>query len=868
MAVKSAKKLFLIDAMNFIFRAFYAPMGRLNNAAGIPTKVPYLFSNMLRKLIREAQPDYIAVVFDPSGPTFRDKLFTEYKAQRPPMPEDLSVQLPFVRRLCEAMRLPLIEVAGYEADDVIGALARQAAERKLDVYIVTSDKDMMQLVGGRILVLRPGAGPNKGDLIVDSAKVEELMGVPPAKVADVMALMGDSIDNIPGAKGIGEKGARELINRFGSSEEAVARAAEVEGKRYREALLNSKEQVALSKQLAVIAADAPVELDLNAVERRDPDYNSLRGLYAELGFTSLLKDLPAIATVSNVKTDYATLDSAAAVRAFLDAAPRDRPIALSLTLEPDDRETEGFGSRIAAFELSAEPGVARTAWRDEKGEIAAAVAEFLAEPQRPKIVHDPKLIELLGGPAKGIRHATALYSYLLRPITAQHDLASVILRHENVTLSGAAGEFADHLQRLAPALRDEVDAQELASVYETIDLPLASVLAAMEKHGIRIDPAALAAMSATMETQVRALEKCIWDLAGFEFNVNSPTQLAEVLFDKLNLATAGRRSKAKARSTAADVLAELALLHDLPRKVIEYREIAKLKSTYVDALPKLIDPATGRLHTRLGQTVAATGRLSSSDPNLQNIPVRSELGREIRAAFTADPGWTLLSADYSQIELRILAHFSEDPTLVEAFRTGQDIHARTAQEVFGVGPLAQTPEHRRVAKVINFGIIYGLSPFGLAQQLAIEQREAAKFIGAYFQRYSGVKQYLDRSLEETRRAGFTRTLFGRRRPIPEITSPQVNLRNLAERTALNTPLQGTAADLIKIAMIRIQQELVAQGFRARMILQVHDELLFESPPEELDRLRALVRPAMEHAHDLLVPLVVEMKSGPNWRDMR
>ncbi len=341
-----------------------------------------------------------------------------------------------------------------------------------------------------------------------------------------------------------------------------------------------------------------------------------------------------------------------------------------------------------------------------------------------------------------------------------------------------------------------------------------------------------------------------------------------MIFDKLNLATAGRRSKAKARSTAADVLAELALLHELPRKVIEYREIAKLKSTYVDALPKLIEPATGRLHTRLSQTVAATGRLSSSDPNLQNIPVRSELGREIRAAFVAEAGWTLLSADYSQIELRILAHFSEDPVLVEAFRTGQDIHARTAQEVFGVGPLAQTPEHRRVAKVINFGIIYGLSPFGLAQQLGIEQREAKKFIDAYFERYSGVKRYLACSLDETRRLGFTRTIFGRRRPIPEITSPQVNLRSLAERTALNTPLQGTAADLIKIAMIRIQRELTEQKFRARMILQVHDELLFESPPEELDRLRALVRPAMEHAHELLVPLVVEMKSGPNWRDMR
>jgi len=867
MAGKTPKKLFLVDAMGFVFRAFFAPMARLNSPTGMPTKVPYLFSNMLRKLVREAQPDYIAVVFDPSGPTFRDKLFTEYKAQRPPMPADLSVQLPYVRKICEAMRLPTIEFPGYEADDVIGALAQQAAARHLDVYIVTSDKDMMQLVGGRVLVLRPGAGPNKGDLVVDAAKVEELMGVPPEKVADVMALMGDSIDNIPGAKGIGEKGARELIRRFGSAEAAVEHAAEVEGKRYREALINSREQVVLSKQLAVIASDAPIALDLKAVERREPDYAALRDLYAELGFTSLLRDLPSTATVSTVATDYATLDSPAAVREFLAATPRDQPIAVWLTLDASERETEGFGSRVAAFELSPAPGVARTAWRDDQGAMAAALAELLNDPQRPKIVHDPKLTELLAGPVRGIRDATALYSYLLRPTTAQHDLASVVLRHSNETLSGAPGEHADQLQRLAAALRQEVESQELASVYTDIDLPLAPVLAAMETHGIRVDPAALATMSEEMETEIRVLEKRIWELAECEFNVNSPPQLAEILFDKLNLATAGRRSRAKARSTAADVLAELALLHELPRKVIEYRELAKLKSTYVDALPKLIEPATGRLHTRLSQTVAATGRLSSSDPNLQNIPVRSKLGREIRAAFAAEPGWTLLSADYSQIELRILAHYSEDPVLVEAFRTGQDIHARTAQEVFGVGPMAQTPEHRRVAKVINFGIIYGLSPFGLAQNLGIEQREAAKFIAAYFQRYRGVKEYLDRSLDEARRAGFTRTLLGRRRPIPEIVSPQANLRNLAERTALNTPLQGTAADVIKLAMIAIQRDLAAQGFRARMILQVHDELLFETPPDELDRLRALVRPAMEQAHPLLVPLVVEMKAGPNWRDM-
>ena len=865
MAAKSPKKLFLVDAMGFIFRAFYAPMDRLQNK-GVPTKVPFLFSNMLRRVTKDLQPDFVAVVFDPSGPTFRDKLFTEYKAQRQPMPNDLFIQIPFVRRLCEAMRLPIIEVPGYEADDVIGALALQSSRRDVDVYIVTSDKDMMQLVGGRVRVLRPGQGAGKPDVILDAAKVEEVMGVPPAQVADVMALMGDSIDNIPGAKGIGDKGARELIRRFGSVEAALDHASEVENKRYREALINCREQVILSKQLARIASEAPVELDWEVLARREPDWSALRDLYADLGFTSLLKELPAATTTSTVVTDYAALDSPTAVREFLGVQPHDRPIAVWLTLDSGAREIEGYGARVAGFELSPGPGVARSAWCDSH--MLEPLCAFLADPQRPKIVHDPKLIELLAGPLRGVIHSVMLYSFLLRPTTAQHNLAEVALRHLNLTLSGAAGEHADFLHRLAPLLRREIEEQDLVPVYDKIDLPLSPVLAIMEDHGIRVDPAALAAMSATMESEIRALERCIWELAGVEFNINSPPQLAEILFDKMNLAPSAKRGRARSRSTAADVLNELALLHELPRKVLEYRELAKLKSTYVDALPPLIEPGTGRLHTRFSQTGAATGRLSSSEPNLQNIPVRTELSRQIRAAFVAEPGWTLLSADYSQIELRILAHFSEDPVLVEAFRTGQDIHSRTAQEVFGVGPMAQTAEHRRAAKVINFGIIYGLSPFGLAQNLQIDQKEAAKFIAAYFERYRGVKEYLDRGLKEVRRTGFTRTLFGRRRPIPEISSPQFNLRGLAERTALNTPLQGTAADIIKLAMIRIQEDLDSLRLRSRMILQVHDELLFEVPPDELDRLSAIVRPAMEQVYPLRVPLVVDLKSGANWRDMK
>jgi DNA polymerase-1 len=867
---KPVKKLFLVDAMGFIFRAYFAPMGRLNNAAGIPTKVPYLFVTMLRRLMRDYQPDYLAVAFDLPEPTFRDKLFAEYKAQRPPMPDDLAMQLPFVRRLCEAMRLPILAEPGYEADDIIGTLAAQGVKRKLDIYIITSDKDMLQLVSGSVRVLIP----TKQDLLVDEAKVVELLGVPPGKVADVMALMGDSIDNIPGAKGIGEKGARELIQRFGSVEKALDQADKVEGKRYREALQTQREQVLMSKQLATIATDAPVKLDLEKLTVREPDTEALRELYAELGFTSLLKELAPPAVRMSEERDYASLESPGAVRKFLAEAPRDQEIAMWLELVPlaseDAQEEEGFGSRIAAIELSPKAGVARTLRLPlddrQRAEWLDALRPWLDDATRPKIVHDPKLVALLLGPVAGIRHATMLYSYLLRPTTANHEFSDVVLRCLNLTFCGLAGERADALERLAPVLRQQVEAQELARVYETLDLPLAPVLAEMEKYGVSVDPAALEAMSTALEGEIRSLEKTIWELAGVEFNVNSTQQLAEILFDKMNLQPPARRGKA--RSTAAEVLEVLALTHELPRKVLDYREAAKLKSTYVDALPLLIHSQTGRLHTRFSQTGTATGRLSSYEPNVQNIPVRTESGRRIRAAFAAAPGTTLVSADYSQTELRILSHLSADPVLTDAFRHGEDIHARTAQEVFGVGPMAQTAEHRRVAKVINFGIIYGLSAFGLAQQLGTDTREAAQFIAAYFAKYRGVKAFLDGTLAEVRKTGFTRTLFGRTRPIPEINSPQVNMRNFAERTALNTPVQGTAADLIKLAMIEIARRLAAGKFHAKMILQVHDELLFEAPPDEVKKLSALVRECMEQAHPLNVPLKVDLKTGPNWRDMK
>jgi len=862
--------------MAHVYRAFFAPMPqRLMGPDGTPTNVPFLFGNILRRLIKDYQPEYIGIVFESTGKTFRDDLFEKYKAHRQPMPDDMRRQLPLVRRLCEALRLKILEFEGYEADDVIGAMALQAAKKNLDVMVISNDKDMMQLVGSNVRTLRTGSGGAKSDIFVDAKKVEELLGIPPEQVVDYMALLGDTIDNIPGAKGIGEKGAAELIKKYGTVENALDHAAEVSNKRYREALQQQREQVLMSKQLAKIATELPLQLDLEALQRRDPDVPTLGALYRELGFNSLLKELnaeqlaasaPASAEPS-VTADYAALANATEFREYLQKLPPKEPLAVWLNLELGEREAEGFGTRVASVEVSTKAGEGRSVWADEKGEVLKALAPVLADGQRPKIVHDPKLFQLLNGTVANLRDATQIYSYLLRPTTANHNFADVVMRELNVLLGGGAGERADYLQRLAPVLRARIEEQELADVYEKIDLPLAPVLADMERTGIRVDPAELDKMSAAMEKEIHRLENEIWSLAGAEFNVNSPTQLAEILFDKLNLQVAAKRGRGKVRSTAVEILQELTVQHPLPAKIIEFREIAKLKSTYVDSLPKLVHRETGRLHTSFSQTTAATGRLSSSDPNLQNIPIRTELGREIRAAFVAENGRVLLSADYSQIELRVMAHMSGDPVLVEAFRNGEDIHARTAQEVFGVGPLMQTAEHRRAAKAINFGIIYGLSAFGLAQQLGISQKEAAQFIAAYFTRYRGVKEFLDNILVETRKTGAAKTLFGRTRPIPEITSPQVQLRNFAERTALNSPLQGTAADLIKLAMIHIHKRLADEQFEARMILQVHDELLFEAPPKELKKLEALVRQEMEGVYELSVPLVVETCSGPNWRDL-
>jgi len=884
------ERLFLIDTMSFIFRAYHA-MARqrgMSTRKGLPTAAVYVFVNMLRKLRDDFSPQYLAAVFDVAAPTFRDQQYKDYKANRSEMPGELAQQIPFIRRALEAYRIPILEVSGFEADDVIGTLATKAVAHGRHVYVVSSDKDMLQLVNDQVLVLNPP----KDNLIADAAKVEEILGVPPERVVDVMALRGDSIDNIPGAPGIGDKGSVEIIRRFGSLEAALDRAAEVEKKTYRESLQNNREQILLSKQLVTIKCDVDIELDVEDMRMGEPDVEGLRELFTELEFTSLLKEL--LPVVEAAAGNYREVDSATEVQLALKAFAPGTALAVAVEAEaegaaPEPEEEEENDQESGLLPLTAETAPDKPPVKDKPRAMAisvapgsaltiapespamSAVTSALGNADIPKAIHDWKsawhALAEQDTALAGVYHDTRLYSYLLDPTYSSHTLPEVALRHFNLKIGGSLAEAADITGRLATALRKEVEDADLRKLYEEIDLPLVPVLGRMERVGVAIDRAALDKMSKRLEGEIEAKAKGIWQCCGEEFNINSPKQLGDVLFNKLNLPKPVKYGKGRTISTAVDVLEGLAADHQAPKLVLEYRQLSKLKSTYVDALPALLNSATGRLHTTFDQTGTATGRLSSANPNLQNIPIRTEVGREIRAAFTAAPGHLLLAADYSQIELRLLAHYSKDPLLVEAFRRGDDIHTLTASQVFGVPPLMVTPDHRRQAKVVNFGIVYGLSAFGLSQNLGIEPAEARKFIEAYFEKYRGVRAFIDRTLEETGRDGRVKTLFGRVRPIPDINSKNFNLRGFAERTAVNTPLQGTAADLIKIAMIRIDTAILERGLKSRMTLQVHDELVFEVLESEMDGMRSLVREQMESAHLLTVPLMVEIGVGKNWRDL-
>jgi len=907
---KHKDRIFLIDTMSFIFRAYHA-MARqrsMSTKAGLPTAAILVFVNMLRKLRDDFSPAYLAAVFDVAAKTFRDtqaeaittvrkfdiktQTFTEieykgYKANRAAMPEDLAQQIPYIRRALEAYRIPILELAGFEADDVIGTLARKAAAENYCVYVVSSDKDMMQLVNDDVQILNPP----KDNLICDAAKVEEILGVPPERVIDIMALRGDSIDNIPGAPGIGDKGSVEIIKRFGSVEEALDRAAEVEKKTYRESLLNNRATILFSKSMATIDTNVPVELNVEAMRAGEPDLDLLRQLFTELEFTSLLKEiLPQVQVTEAHYTEAVSdrdvesvLGSIAPGGALAIAVEQAEPVPESeeevieeepqsgmLALTDDSvlaSSSEPVARRVA---ISAAAGSAAVVKLDAAS-AAAKLRSILNTADTPKSIHDYKAaihaLDALGIPLQGVEHDPMLYSYLLDPTYSSHRLADVALRRFNLKLSGDLAEAADITGRLTTALREDVKQAGLTKLYEEVDLPLVPVLARMEHAGVKIDTAALAQMSTELERESSVKAKEIYEIAGTEFNIGSPKQLGDVLFNRMNLPKPVKYGKGRTISTAVDVLETLAEEYPIARKVLDYRQLTKLKSTYVDTLPALINPSTGRVHTTFGQTGTATGRLSSANPNLQNIPIRTELGRGIRAAFIAEPGHVLLTADYSQIELRLLAHFSRDPLLVEAYRRGDDIHTLTASQVFGVPPLMVTADHRRQAKVVNFGIVYGLSPFGLSQNLGIDTSEAKQFITNYFDTYKGVRAFIDKTLEEARRDLKVKTLFGRIRPIPDINSKNSNQRGFAERTAVNTPLQGTAADLIKIAMIRIDAALQQRGLKSRMTLQVHDELVFEVPEPEVDAMQSLVREHMERVHALSVPLLVEIGVGPNWRDL-
>ena len=888
--------VFLLDAMSFIFRAYHAMQRSrpMSTRSGLPTAATYVFVNMIKKLRQDFQPVYFAAVFDPSGAVFRDERAKEigtlrkwssklqafeevsydgYKAKRESMPEDLRRQIPYIRRSLEALRIPILEMVGFEADDVIGTLATQAAELKHEVFIVSGDKDMMQLVNEHVKMLNP----QKDNLILDPAGVTATLGVPPEKVIDVMALRGDTVDNIPGAPGIGDKGSVDLIVEFGSVDAVLERAAEVKRKSYRESLEQNRDAVLLSKELVTIDCHVPLALDLKAMETQEPDLEAARVLFTELEFTSMLKELAPSATAAVVEVIEQPTEEQ--IAAFVAAARKDG-FAFALDAaeptaeEKDDEDLPPMPSLLDVVETAERKTRSTVGVCAEAGialclSLTPEVRGLLEDAAVPKRTHDVKLaLHVLGGLGVELRGPvddTMLLSYSLNPTHATQSLADVAARNGHTPpASPATGAAA--IEALAPALRAEAENAGVTGVYRDIDLPLAPVLYRMEKAGVRIDTTALGRLSERLGTETNRVAERIFEQAGQRFNINSPKQLGVVLFTHLGLPAPVVRGKGKAISTAQDVLEQLAEKHEVPKLVLEYRQLTKLKSTYVDALPQEAD-ANSRVHTTFQSAATATGRLSSINPNLQNIPIRTELGREIRAAFVAAPGTQLLSADYSQIELRLLAHFSGDPLLTKAYQNNEDIHTLTASEVFGVPAETMDKETRNRAKAVNFGIVYGISAFGLAAQLGIPQAEARSYIERYFARYAGVKAFIDRTLEETRHQGSVRTMFGRLRPIPDIASRNANLRGFAERTAVNTPLQGTAADLIKLAMIRIDGRLAEQKLKTTMVLQVHDELLFEVPDSESAEIEALVREEMEGVVKLNVPLLADLGFGPNWRDL-
>jgi len=878
-----------------MYRAYHALRG-LTGPDGRSTNAVYGFVTMLRKLVADHRPEYLAASFDVGRPTIRTEIAADYKANRAPMPPDLVEQIPWVHESCEGLGVPILVAEGYEADDVIGTLAVRAAEAGFEVAIVTGDKDFFQLVGGAIKVYNPR---DEGTWY-DEAGVVEKFGVGPAQVVDVLALMGDASDNIKGVPGIGDKGARELIAAFGTLDRLLEHAGDVAQKRYREALAAHADAARRSRELARIRTDVRVPFDPEALRYRGASRERCFELFSALGFRSLVmefaptsettaRDYQVVRTEAELASLVAELRAAGAfgMRVITDAAApmRARIVGLSFSARPRH-------ARYVPVGHSGLDGM----WQLHVDTALEALAPLLVDAALLKSGHDLKADAVVlarhGIQLAGLDTDTMLASYVLDATRASQEIEPLAIEElgykaiteadvcgrgskaigiDQVPIDAAldyAGERADLALQLAGRLRPRLGTEGLAPVYDTLELPLVPVLADLELAGVRIDAAALGALSQRIEQDLADRSRRIFELSGSEFNINSPKQLSEILFDKLQLPALKRTGKTRAASTAVEVLEELALTHDLPREILEWRALQKLKGTYIDALPQLVNPSTGRVHTTFNQAVAATGRLSSSDPNLQNVPIRTPLGREIRRAFIADPGSVLISADYSQIELRVLAHLSGDQALIDAFRRGDDIHDQTALKVFGPSSGLDPHELRRRAKIVNYALLYGKTAFTLARDIGVTQQAAQSFIDAYFAGFPAVRGYIDRTLAEARESGVVKTMYGRRRFVPELTSRNGQIRAAAERVAVNMPIQGTAADILKRAMLDAHAALGRAGHGARMILTVHDELLFEAPRQAAGEVAALVRERMERAAELAVPLTVDVGIGENWKEAK
>jgi DNA polymerase I len=898
---KPADRVFLIDSMSHIFRAFYAPLANraapLANSKGQVTQAVYIFTNMLRKLLQDEQPKYIAAVFESKEKTFRHETFTDYKANRQQMPDDLASQLPYIKRLCEAYNIPMITVSGYEADDVIGTLALQAANQGLPAVIVSNDKDMCQMVRDPLIVcMRQNSQVIKRKEPVppiewcDEAWVEKKFGVPANKLVDLLGLMGDSIDNIPGAPGVGPKGAVQIIQDYGSIDNALAHWEEIKNKRYRESLRDNAELIRKSRELAEIKTDIDIELNLDELQARPPDRVAAYELFRELEFANLTNEFAdaAKAIVSTVERKYSIIRNKRELDSLLAQLWQAENIGVSLS----NSSTPGAGQQLSLRDEHGAGGIAlsavagKSAFIDlenfaEGRDVAVdTLKELLTNGLLEKSVHDLKrataLLEPLGVEMAGVADDTLIAAYVLDPTRSKYELSDLAREAAGVESGGPpyegwseaawhTAEVADLTAQVAPVLRQRIDEKDLGSIYREIELPLAPLLYRMERAGIRVDTEVLAELSRHLGEELERLTNKICQLAGREFNINSPKQVGEC-FEALNILS-GRKTSTGRVSTSKAVLEELALTHELPRLIIEYRELEKLKSVYTDALPHQV-AADGRIHGQLNQTVAATGRLSSSDPNLQNIPIRTELGRRIRRAFVAERGNKLISADYSQLELRLLAHITRDEVMLDAFQKGEDIHNRTARLVFGAKTDEELKDARRFAKIVNFAIAYAIEPWGLSQRVGISRQEARKVIDDYYATYKGVRRYMDEIPVQAREHGFVRSLYGRIRPLAGINDRNANIRRAAEREAINMPIQGTASDIVKIAMLHADDAFRRENLNAKMLMQVHDELLVECPADEAEKAAKTLKREMENAVELDVPLVAETGVGDNWMDAK